>query len=249
MNLKVSELAQLSGLTVRTLQYYDRIGLLKPKKDPVNGYRLYSQAEIDRLQEVLLFKALDIPLKNIMDLLDASDYERLDALKMHRSFILKRLERLKLLSKNIDQSINEMEGGIKMSKEDKFKGMDLKHNPYEAEARQKWGDDKVDESNARINRNSDMQIKDIQVRMNEIFKSFAKIRQTDPSAKEAVEVSERFYLLLNEEIGNFYNREVFAGLGQMYMEDERFTKNLDEWGEGTARFMRAAMTNYSENYL
>lgn len=249
MNLKVSELAELSGITVRTLQYYDKIGLLQPKKDPGNGYRIYSEEEIDRLQEVLLFKQLDIPLKTILDLLDASDYERLDALKLHRSLIDKRLEDLKLLYQNIDQSINEMEEGIKMSKEDKFKGMDFNHNPYEEEARQKWGAEKVDGANARIKDRSDEQRQDLQTVMTGIFQSFAEIRQSDPTSDAAVILSERFHRLLNAEIGNFYTKEVFKELGQMYIDDERFTKNLDNWGDGTARFMRNAMVNYSDNYL
>lgn len=249
MNLKIKELARLSGVTVRTLQYYDRIGLLTARKDPDNGYRLYSESDIDRLQEILLFRELDIPLKDITALLGASDYERLAALKMHRSLILKRLDALSLLDQNINQSIMEMEEGIKMAKEDKFKGMDFKHNPYEAEAREKWGNEKIDESKARINKKSDAELGKLQEAMNEIFESFARIRHTDPASAEAVKLSERFHRLMNEEIGSFYTKEVFRELGKMYIEDERFTKNLDKWGEGTALFMRDAMVNYSDHYL
>lgn len=249
MNLKISELAELSGVTVRTLQYYDKIGLLKPQKDPENGYRRYTESDIDRLQEVLLFRELNIPLKDIQDMLEATDYDRLEALKMHRSFIFKRLEGMNLLVQNISRSIDEMEEGIKMATDEKFKGMDFKNNPYEDEARQKWGNEKVDKSQAKINEKSEPELTKLENDMNEIFKSFSQIRQSDPTAPEAVEVSERFYRFLNGEIGNFYNKEVFKGLGQMYIEDERFTQNLDKWGVGTAQFMSDAMAYYSDNYL
>lgn len=249
MKLKVSELAELSGVTVRTLQYYDRIGLLKPKKDPTNGYRIYSEGEIDRLQEILLFRDLEIPLREITKLIGAPEYDRLEALKMHRSLIDRRLEGLEQLKSNISRSILEMEEGIVMSKKDKFKGMDFRNNPYEEEARQKWGNEKVDESNARIRAKSDEELFGMQDRMNEIFEGFAAIRHTDPASEAAVSLSEQFYRLLNDEIGSFYNKEVFKNLGEMYIADERFTKNLDQWGEGTALFMRDAMANYSDQYL
>lgn len=249
MDLKVSELAELSGVTVRTLQYYDRIGLLRAKKDPDNGYRIYTAADVDRLQEILLFREMDLPLKDIAGILDGSDYDRLEALRLHRSLIAGRLENLRLLYQNISQSINEMEEGIEMSKKDKFKGMDFKHNPYEAEARQKWGDDKVDESNAKLQGKSEKALSKLEEDMNAIFSDFARMRHEDPTSPPAVELAARFHRLLNEEVGSFYNKEVFKGLGEMYVEDVRFTENLDRLGEGTAAFMRDAMGNYSDQYL
>ena len=103
--------------------------------------------------------------------------------------------------------------------------------------------------NATIDKKTDEELGDMTARMNDIFQGFAGLRGTDPTSAEAVRLSERFYHLLNNEIGSFYNKEVFKGLGQMYIDDERFTENLDRWGEGTARFMRDAMAHYSDEYL
>lgn len=247
--LKINELARLAGASVRTLQHYDRIGLLKADKDPANGYRRYTAEHIDRLQEILLFRAMGMELREIGETLDVPQYRRLEALKQHRLNTLERRRQLDELVETIDASIREMEKGITMKQADKFKGMDFRSNPYEAEARENWGSSRVDEANATIAKKTDEELGDMTARMNDIFQGFAGLRGTDPTSAEAVRLSERFYQLLNNEIGSFYNKEVFKGLGQMYIDDERFTENLDRWGEGTARFMRDAMAHYSDEYL
>lgn len=249
MELKINELSRLAGVSVRTLQYYDRIGLLPAAKHPGNGYRIYTAQTIDRLQEILLFRSLGFELKEIGTMIGASTYQRLDALKLQRQLTSRRMDELVQLLKTIDSSIEELEEGITMKKEDKFKGMNFRNNRYEEEAREKWGNEKVDEANARIGAKTDAQLGTMQDQMNEMFAGFAQLRHSDPTGEEAVRLTERFYHFLNKEIGSFYNKEVFKGLGQMYIDDERFTRNLDLWGEGTARFMRDAMANYSDHYL
>lgn len=249
MELKIREMAELARVSVRTLQYYDKIGLLPVTKQSDNGYRIYTASDLDRLQEILLFKALGFELKDISEMISASDYERLKALKMHRSLTRRRMKELEELLENINGSIQEIEEGIMMKKHDKFKGMDFRKNPYEAEAREKWGDERVEEANAKIRGKSDEELGGLQERMNRIFEGFAALVGTDPEGDQAVSLCGEFFALLNQEVGSFYDKKVFKGLGQMYVDDERFTENLDRWGEGTARFMRDAMAFYSDHKL
>ncbi len=249
MPLKIGELAELSGVTVRTLQHYDRIGLLTPEKDPTNGYRFYVDGDIDRLQEILLMKALGFPLKEITKILDATGYQRLEALKRHREVTLERIKELNTLKSNIERSILEMEEGAVMDKKEKFEGMDFRHNPYEEEARKKWGDARVDESNARMAEKSDDELTTMEEKMSSIIQAFADLRKEDPTSPEAEKLAGEFHGFLNQEVGNFYTLEVFKGLGEGYLTDERFTRNLDKYGEGTAKFMRDAMVNFADRNI
>lgn len=247
MKLKIGEMAALSGVTVRTLQHYDRIGLLRPEKDPENSYRLYDDGAVDRLQEILLLRALDIPLKEIGGILGATDYQRLEALKRHRELTLARIEELKTLHDTIEKSILEMEEGIVMSKEEKFEGMDFRQNPYEEEAREKWGDASVDESNAKMAEKNDAELQDLSETLNGLLGGFAALRSEDPASPQVQEHTRKYYELMSREMGSFYTLEVFKGLGEMYVADERFTSNLDQFGEGTARFMRDAIVHYVDS--
>lgn len=249
MKLKIGELAALSGVTVRTLQHYDRIGLLTPEKDPANGYRLYDDRAVDRLQEILLFRGLGMPLQEIRGILDASDYQRLDALKQHREVTLARIDALQSLHDTIEKSILEMEKGIAMSNKEKFEGMDLRKNPYEEEARERWGDARVDESKANIENKSDSQLEEMSDQLTGMFQRFAALRKGDPASAEAQELTSMYYAFMNQEIGSFYTPEVFQGVAEMYVADERFTSNLDQFGEGTAQFMRDAIVHFTEKLM
>lgn len=128
-----------------------------------------------------------------------------------------------------------------MSNEDKFKGVDFSENPYEQEARKRWGDDAVDRSNENLKQ---MGTKEAERRFNEIYENLAAVRHLDADSEEAQKEISRWYDYLNE-MGE-YTPEMFKHLGDMYVEDERFTKNIDKFGSGLADFMRRAMNEYYE---
>lgn len=126
-----------------------------------------------------------------------------------------------------------------MTKEEKFQGFDFSSNPYEEEARQLFGDEAVEEANEMIQRVSKSEQKDLEERINTIFRSLAEVRHLAVTEKEVQELIENWWKELNK-IGT-YSLNAFEGLGKMYVQDERFTKNIDQFGEGLAAFMRDAM--------
>lgn len=143
----------------------------------------------------------------------------------------------------IDRTLLHDEGEIMMTNEEKFKGFSFTNgNPYEKEAKDKWGNQTVDEVNKRIKGSEE----ELTTRMNQIYADLAAIRHTSPASEEAQAQIEKWFYLLNE-MGS-YSLDTFAGLGEMYVADERFTKNINQFGDGLATFMRDAMNVYAKNH-
>lgn len=244
MALKVNEVAKLVGISVRTLHHYDEIGLLNPDETTESGYRLYSDDNLETLQQILFFKELGFPLKNIKEIISSPAFDRQEALSLHRKMLLEKRSRLDQMIETIEKTIKHTKGEIKMSNKEKFEGFDFSHNPYEQEARERWGDEAVDQSNKKIANMSKGEIKNFEHAFNEIYRKLAAIRHLSPETEEAQAGIKEWYDFLNK-IGN-YSLDAFKGLGQMYVDDERFTKNIDKFGEGLAVFMRDCMAVYAE---
>ena len=232
--MKVSEVAKLTGVSVRTLHYYDEIGLLKPAVVAQNGYRLYSDGNLQQLQQILFFRELDFSLQEIKRIITDPNFTAIEALEAHRRTLVGKQARLTQLIQTIDQTILDEKGAITMTNEDRFKGFDFTKNEYEQEARGKWGNEAVDNMNKKVIDNTSMQNK-----MNERFRALANIRHVEPSSDEAQVEIARWFKDLNQ-MGH-YSFAAFRGLGEMYVEDERFKENIDQFGDGLAEFMREAM--------
>lgn len=149
---------------------------------------------------------------------------------------------------NIDRSIQHAKGEITMTNEQRFEGIDFTHDPYEQEARERWGDAAVDESKRKLahRTNTAEQHAELQQEWDARMSALAEVRHEDPASPRVQEVIGEWYAFL----GNFgtYSYEAFAGLGQMYVQDERFTKNIDKYGEGLAAFMCEAMGVYAQHH-
>ncbi|MFG6120173.1 MerR family transcriptional regulator [Thalassobacillus sp. B23F22_16] len=239
--MKVKEVADLVGISVRTLHHYDEIGLLKPDITTDAGYRVYSDDNLEKLQQILFFKEVGFPLKCIKAILEDPSFNREEALEMHRKMLVEKRRRLDQVINTVEKTLRHWKGDIDMTTEDKFKGFDFSRNPYEQEARERWGDKAVDDANKKTKGMSEAK----QEEVNDLYRKLATIRHKDPASKEAQEAIAKWYLLLNE-IGS-YSLEAFKGLGQMYIADERFTKNIDQFGDGLAQFMADAMAVYADN--
>jgi len=242
--MKVKEVADLVGISVRTLHYYDEIGLLVPGKNAESGYREYSEENLETLQQILFFKELGFPLKEIKRIINSPSFDRQKALDAQNKMLLEKRKRLDKMIKTIGKTIQHSKGEIEMTNKEKFEGFDFSHNPYEKEARELWGDAAVDEANAKIARLSEFEKKEFADKFNAIFKKLAALRNLPADSGEAQAAIEEWYLILNE-MGN-YSLEAFKNLGQMYVNDERFTENIDKFGQGLAKFMRDAIAIYAD---
>lgn len=239
--MKVKEVADLVGISVRTLHHYDEIGLLIPDDTTGSGYRVYSDENLETLQQILFFRELGFPLKKIKEIIHNPSFDRQEALEIQHKMLLEKKNRLNKMIRTLEKTIQYSKGEIKMSNKEKFEGFNFSQNPYEQEAREKWGDKAVDEANEKVKSMSDFE----QQKFNEIYRKLATLRHLPADSKEAQEGIKEWYLFLNK-IGN-YSPEAFKGLGQMYVNDERFTKNIDRFGEGLSKFMCEAMSIYADN--
>jgi DNA-binding transcriptional MerR regulator len=242
--MKVKEVADLVGISVRTLHHFDDIGLLIPAKT-ISGYRQYSDENLEILQQILFFRELGFPLKEIKEIINRPSFDRSEALELHRKMLLEKRSRLDKMIQTIDKTIKHTKGEINMTDQEKFVGFDFSNNPYEQEARDRWGDQVVDESNTKIKNMSKDERSAFEGEFNEIYRSLAKVRHQSPASEIAQAEIKVWYDFLNK-MGN-YSLEAFKGLGQMYVDDTRFTKNIDQFGEGLAEFMRDAMSIYADN--
>ena len=243
MKLQIKEFAELTGVSVRTLHYYDEIGLLKPSfVDEQNGYRFYNEASLERMQEILFYRELDFPLKSIAEILASPNYDKQKALAEQKRLLTLKKDRLTRLIAALEQA---EKGEITMSAFDNSE-YESARQQYEDEAKQRWGGtDAYKESQAKTAGYSKDKWNDILAGMNGVFAEFAECKKCGESADS--ETAQSLVKKLQDYItANFYHctNEILAGLGQMYVCDERFKNNIDSHGEGTAEFVSEAMKIY-----
>lgn len=167
-------------------------------------------------------------------------FDQVEALQSHRSMLSDKRNQLNEMICTIDKTLRFKKGEIQMSNQEKFAGFDFSGwNKHEQEARDRWGDEVVDKATANVAGNE----KEMGEEMNHIYRELAAIRHLDPTSKEAQEAIEKWFTFLNK-IGT-YSLEAFAGLGEMYVTDDRFKENIDQFGGGLAAFMREAMSEYA----
>ncbi len=243
--MKVSELAESAGISVRTLHHYDEIGLLKADELTESGYRVYSKQNAEQLQQILFFRELGFPLKQIKEIIQRPEFDRIAALQSHRTMLENKRNQLDLLLRTIELTLREAKGEIDMTNEERFAGFDFSSNPYEKEARERWGDNAVDSSNKKLASYDANGKQQLEHEMNILYRELAAIRHLDPATEEAQLTIAKWYDMLNK-FGT-YTPEAFRGLGEMYMADERFTQNIDRFGAGLSLFMSKAMAVFADN--
>lgn len=240
--MKINEVAKLTGVTVRTLHYYDEIGLLKPNEITDSGYRIYGDNELETLQQILFFRELDFPLSDIKKIITNPSYDKSEALAKHKELLLQKRNRLNGLIKLVDKTIK---GDNNMSfKEFDTTEIEASKSKYADEVKQRWGEtDAYNESEQKTSNYDQKQWNMINGECSEILKSFADNRNLSPDSEEAQKLVERWQACITK---NFYKctKDILSGLGIMYVEDERFTQNIDKNGAGTAEFMARAIKIY-----
>ena len=238
--MTVQKVSRLTGVSIRTLQYYDRIGLLHPTEYSDAGYRLYDDAALETLQQILLFRELEFPLKDIRKIIESPDFDRGKALEQQ-------IELLTLKKEHIENLI-DLARGIKLLgvRHLKFDAFDTKKiDEYAAQAKASWGNTPAyKEFEEKSKGRTKEQDRDISLGMMDIFAEFGAIRTTDPASEEAQALVKKLQGYITE---NFYTctDEILNGLGKMYSGGGEFTKNIDNYGgEGTAEFAHQAIEIY-----
>lgn len=247
----INELVKLSGVSARTLRYYDEIGLLRPSAVAENGYRQYSQEDIDRLQQILFYRELDFKLEEIKKLLDHPDYEVKEALKKQSELLQKKRRYIDDLLITIEQTIQTMEGELKMTNEQKFdvfknKLIDENEKSYGQEIRDKYGEAQVKASNKKFRDMTEEQYNAMQQLEHQLFERLKEALVsgdvTSDVAMEAAELHKRWLSFSWVK----YTPEAHRGLAQMYVSDERFTAYYDERvGPGATQFLHDVIAVYA----
>ena len=243
MKLQIKEFAELTGVSVRTLHYYDEIDLLKPSYvDEQNGYRFYDENSLERMQEILFYRELDFSLKSIAEILASPNYDKRQALAEQKRLLMLKKDRLERLIAALEQA---EKGEITMSAFDNSE-YETARQQYEDEAKLRWGaTDAYKESQAKIAGYSKDKWNDVLAGMNGVFAEFAECKNCGESADS--DMAQQLVKKLQDYItANFYHctDEILAGLGHMYVGDERFRNNIDSHGEGTVEFVSEAIKFY-----
>jgi DNA-binding transcriptional MerR regulator len=248
----VRQLATLAGVSVRTLHHYDQIGLLKPSARTEAGYRLYGEADLLRLQQIFFFKELDFPLAEIQAILDQPGFDQVETLRVHRRMLDERAARLACLLRTVDRTIAKLTGEdtMPLSDEELYEGFSPKEREqlkeYETEARDRWGE-MAAESQRRARQMPKAQWQAIQEEGNAATRLMADYMGRPVSDGDVQAAIARHHAWIE----NFYpcSAEMYRGLGQMYVDDPRFTATYDKVRPGLAVFMRDAMVFYAEYTL
>ena len=247
MRYTIKQIADLAGVTTRTIRYYDEIGLLDPAETGGNGYRYYDEASLLRLQQILFFRELDVPLKDIQLIMLRPDFNIHKTLAEHRESLQSRVKRLERLIETVDQTIASLQGEWTMTEKDYFEGFDETqyeegakqrwgHTPQYAESQRKWKSYSKEEKDA---------IKEEGSRITErMVGADPYLSPDDPGVQAAVG---EYYAYLNK---YFYTCEVafLRNLADMWEQDPRFAVNYERIREGGAAFVRKAVHIYCDKH-
>lgn len=251
MEYSIQSLSKMAGVSTRTLRYYDEIGILKPARISLSGYRVYSEKEVDLLQQILFYKELGMELKVIKEILSSPSFDVLEALYSHKEGLLKKRAQIDLLIQNVENTIDSKEGGKKMANKDKFNGfkkelIDKNEKKYGKEIREKYGDKTVDDSNKKLMNMEEEKFDEFKKLEDDIIES---LKLAMDIGNPAGELAMKACQLHKKWLGytwNFYSKEAHRNLGEMYVCDERFKKYYDDNREGMAEFLRDALIEFTK---
>ncbi|MDA9470843.1 MerR family transcriptional regulator [Enterococcus sp. 5H] len=251
MEYTIKKVAELSGISTRTLRYYDEINLLKPARINSSGYRIYGTKEIDRLQQILFYRSLDMKLEEILKLLETPNYDPKEALQNHYQQLLEKRNQIDHLILTVEKTLRYQKGEITMTDKEKFAGfkqskLEENEKKYGKEIREKYGEKTIEDSNQKW--------------LNLSEEDFTKMENTEKemlAALKLVIVSQDFksdeaktVFLKHKEWLNYtsldYSTELHANLGLMYAADERFAAYYNERaGENAAETLNQIIQHFT----
>ncbi len=239
MKMQIKEFSELTGVSVRTLRYYDEIGLLKPAcVDEFSSYRYYDEKSLLRMQEIMFYRELDFSLKSISEILSSPNYDKEKALSQQKQLLIMKKERLERLILAID---NAKKGGNIMKAFD-----NSEFENYKSEVKEKWGSTEAYGEYAEKTKDySENKFDSLTEGMESIMRDFAVAMKNGNAPTD--EIAQALVKKLQDYISkNFYKctKEILSGLGQMYVFDDRFRNNIDKYGYGTAEYICEAIKIY-----
>lgn len=247
----VRQVAEMAGVTVRTLHHYDALGLLTPSARSAAGYRLYGEADLLRLQQILFFRELGFPLEQIRAILEDPHFDQARALEGHREMLALERDRLARLIATVDKTLAKLrEDNMGMTDEELYAGFSQEQiERYKREAREKYGEQIVEESERRVKQMSKGHWEAINAEGEDATRKLAALHQAgrapdDPDAQ--AQVARHF-----KWVTNFWqpDAESYAGLGRLYAENDEFRAHYEKYAPDLADFMAAAMSYYAERVL
>lgn len=252
MAYTVKAVAGFAGVSIRTLHHYDEIGLLEPAGTSRSRYRLYSDSDLERLQEILFFKELGFGLQEIKAIMDGPGYDRGQALRSHKRILLEKRKRLDDLISLVEKTLTTIERKTTMKNDELFDGFDdAKIQEYKKEAKERWGEtDAYKESERKTSKYTKADWDEIKAESGDIMTRLAALMDAGktPADDEVQEQIGRWFKHIND---RFYacTPEIFRGLGDGYVADKRFTDFYDKVRPGLGAFKRVAMHIYSDNII
>lgn len=239
----VKQLARLAGVTRRTLHYYDEMGLLKPSRNSDNGYRYYDEEALIRLQQILLYRELDMPLDQICEVINQNDFDVLAALESHKSALRKRINHLENVIKTVEDTIDHLKGRKEMTKKQLFDVFNEEQiSEYEKEASQMYDPATVKASYQKWNEYSHADKEKIGEEGNAIYLDIVATMPKGADSPEVLSCIARWH----RHIEYFWipNKDQLVGLADHYSADPRFKKNFDKIHPDLAEFMAKAVRFY-----
>ncbi|MFE0645375.1 MerR family transcriptional regulator [Streptomyces sp. NPDC058877] len=246
MEWSIQEIAKKAGTTSRTLRHYGERGLLEPSRIGANGYRYYDQAALVRLQRILLLRELGLSLPAIAEVL-AGQRDTSAALRTHLALLEQERERIGRQIASVRTTLQKTEKGEELMADEVFDGFD--HTKYEKEVTERWGAEAYAEGDRWWRSLDAGQKKAFVAEQAEIARDFGRAARSGLAAdgEEVQAIVRRQVAWLSKTATP--SKEYLIGLGQMYVDDPRFTAHYDKHGEGTALLVRDAMTVHAERYV
>lgn len=233
MEYTTKKLAELAGVSARTLRYYDEIGLLKPCRINSSGYRIYGEKEVDLLQQILLYRSMYMKLDDIQKLICEPDFDICKELVQHHKMLISRRNQLDQIILTVEKTLAHKKGEIDMSNREKFEGLKkekLAENEakYGREIREKYGEDVIEKSNKKFMDLTEDEFDMMKQTEEEMFKALEEVIETkDLNSKIAKTVYEKHRDWLGFSWPS-YSKEAHIGLVKMYISDDRFAKYYND---------------------
>ncbi|GAB2986934.1 transcriptional activator Mta [Mucilaginibacter puniceus] len=253
-NYTVKQLAKMAGISVRTLHLYDKMKLLRPAIRTRAGYRLYSEAELLRLQQILFYKELDFALKDIKQILDEPDFDVSKALESHKKALGLKKSRINTLLKTIDNTLHNLKNKTMMNADELYDGLSPQQAAaYRKEAIETYGKEVVEHAETHLKKLDKAAMQALVAKQKDLAQALYLLYEQDPTSPQVQELISRHYMNTRKLWGTEHaadkQAEAYKGLGNLYLTDERFNLTGDENYLKFAAFIKAGMAYFADHQL